>query len=97
MLIDKLVQLFLDLGCSRNMDTKFYMTLELYWHMKTMVTQGMLPRDQDYSKFKQRLEALEDQNMLLISMVFLVGQTKRGFTPAGARQYFIFWNSVTSS
>jgi hypothetical protein len=43
--------------------------VELYWHAKTMVAQGMLPKEQDYRKFGKRLEALESQNKLLLTMV----------------------------
>jgi hypothetical protein len=52
-------EIFLDLGCTRNRDTKFHRTMELYRHAKTMVAQGVLPKEQDYMKFRQRLKALE--------------------------------------
>jgi hypothetical protein len=58
-----------DLGCTRNRDTKFHRTVELYWHVKTMVATGMLPKEHDYKKLIQRLEDLEGQNKLLMSMV----------------------------
>jgi hypothetical protein len=57
-----------NLGCTQTRESKFYRTLELYWHTKTMVAQGMLPKDQDY-QYLNNLEALEDQNILLITMV----------------------------
>jgi hypothetical protein len=34
-----------------------------------MVSKGILSKDQDHRKFKQWLEALEDQNRLLITLV----------------------------
>jgi hypothetical protein len=48
-----------DLGYTRNRDIKFHRIVELYWHAKTMVAQGMLPKEQDYRKFVHRLETLE--------------------------------------
>jgi hypothetical protein len=38
----------LDLGCTRTRNSKFYRTLELYWHTKTMVAMGMLPKEKDF-------------------------------------------------
>jgi len=61
--------IFLDLGCTQSRESKFYQTLELYQDTKTMVAHGMLPKDQDYKQFKQHLEALEDHNKLLLTMV----------------------------
>jgi len=36
-----------DLGCTRTHKSKFYRTLELYWHTKKMVALEMLPKDED--------------------------------------------------
>jgi len=43
--------------------------MALYWHPKTMVELGMLPKDQDFKNLKKSMESLEDQNNLLITMV----------------------------
>jgi hypothetical protein len=48
---------------------KFHRTIELYWHTKTLVAQDLLPKEKDYRQFGQRLEALEHQNKLLLSLV----------------------------
>jgi hypothetical protein len=37
-----------DLGCTRTQNSKFYKTLALHWHTKTMVTLGMLPRSKTF-------------------------------------------------
>jgi hypothetical protein len=42
-----------DLGCTRNRATKFHRTLELYWHVKTMVSQRMQPQEKGFGKFIQ--------------------------------------------
>jgi hypothetical protein len=64
--IDRQVgDIILDLGCTRNRDTKFHHTIELYWHTKTMVSQAQLPNEKYYMQLCQRLEALEHQNKLL--------------------------------
>jgi hypothetical protein len=52
-------EIFLDLAYTKNRDTKFHCTMDLYWHAKTMVAQGVLPKEKDYMKFRQRLKALE--------------------------------------
>jgi hypothetical protein len=57
------------LGLSNTKDTKFYCMVELYWHDKTMLANGILPKEQDYRKFIQQLVALEEQNKLLLEMV----------------------------
>jgi hypothetical protein len=41
-----------DLGCTRTRNSKFYRTLELYWHTKMMVALGMLPKEQDFRQLK---------------------------------------------
>jgi len=48
-------------GCTRNKDTKFHPIVELYWHAKTIVTQGMKQKEQELMHFQQRLDALECQ------------------------------------
>jgi hypothetical protein len=48
-----------NLGCTKTENSKFYMTLELYWHIKMMVALGMLPKDQEFWQLKRRMEALE--------------------------------------
>jgi len=37
-----------DLGCTRTKKSKFLYTLEIYWHTKTMVALGMLPKEEDF-------------------------------------------------
>jgi hypothetical protein len=37
-----------ELGCSRTKNPKFFHTPKLYWHVKTMVALGMLPKDEDF-------------------------------------------------
>jgi len=37
-----------ELDCSRTKNPKFLHTPELYWHVKTMVALGMLPKDEDF-------------------------------------------------
>jgi hypothetical protein len=34
------------LGCTRTHNSKIFKTLELYWHTKTMVALGILPKDE---------------------------------------------------
>jgi len=58
-----------NLGFSRYRDTKFYKKLELYWHTKTMVSQGMFPKYLDYRQVKQQLEALEEKTNFLLDVV----------------------------
>jgi hypothetical protein len=67
-----------DLGCTRNKDAKFNRTVELYWHVKIVVALGMLPKEKEYMKLIQCLEALEGQNKLLISMVSWVVKRNKG-------------------
>jgi hypothetical protein len=59
----------LDLGCTRTMNSKFFRTLELYWHMKTMVALGMIPKEEGVCHLKGRLKALETQNACIIKVV----------------------------
>ena len=42
---EKVGEIVPDLGYTKNRDTKFHHTVELYWHAKTMVAQGMLPKE----------------------------------------------------
>jgi hypothetical protein len=42
-----------NMSCTQNSDTKFHKTMELYWHTNTMVSQGILQKDQDYRQFKK--------------------------------------------
>jgi hypothetical protein len=49
------------LGFSWIRNPKFYRTLELYWQTKTLVSLGMLPKDQDFRQLKSRQKALEIQ------------------------------------
>jgi hypothetical protein len=64
-----------NLGSTKTRNSKFYRTLELYWHTKTMVALGMLPKDQDFRQLKQRMETLEGEEHLDHDYGFLVGQT----------------------
>jgi hypothetical protein len=70
-----------DLGCTRTRNSKFYRTLKLYWHTKTMVALGMLPKDQDFRQLKQRMESLEEQNSLLMMMFSWLVQCHWGTFP----------------
>jgi hypothetical protein len=36
-------RVILDLGCTRNRDSKFHRTVDLYWHVKTLMAQSMKP------------------------------------------------------
>jgi hypothetical protein len=58
-----------ELGCSRTKNCKFSHTLELYWHVKTMVSFRMLPKDEDFHQLKRRMEMLESQNEYLLKVV----------------------------
>jgi len=48
-----------NLGCIGTHRSKFYKTLELYWHTQTMVALGMLPKDEDLCELKHHMETLE--------------------------------------
>jgi hypothetical protein len=56
---DKVGEIVLDLGYTRNREIQFHRIVELYRHAKTMVAQGMLPKEKDYKKFGHRLATLE--------------------------------------
>jgi hypothetical protein len=58
-----------DLSCTRTHSSKFFYTLELYWHIKTMVALGMFPKDEYSPKLKHRVETLEEKKAYLLSMV----------------------------
>jgi hypothetical protein len=49
-----------DLGCTRTKNLKFYRTLEIYWHTKTMETIGMLPNSQGLSPAKNPTRSFGD-------------------------------------
>jgi hypothetical protein len=51
-----------DVGFTHSTNSIFFRTLELYWHTKTLVALGMLPKDEDFGNIKSRMEALEIQN-----------------------------------
>jgi hypothetical protein len=41
-----------DLGCTKTQNSKFFHTLELYWHVKTMVALSKLLKDEDFCQLK---------------------------------------------
>jgi hypothetical protein len=43
--------------------------VELYWHTKVFVAQEMLAKEPKFQKLRLRMEALERQNKLLLTMV----------------------------
>jgi hypothetical protein len=48
-----------DLGCTSTRNSKFFHTLEIYWHVKMMVSFGMFPKDKDIHQLKGRMEMLK--------------------------------------
>jgi hypothetical protein len=68
-------------------NSKFYRTLELYWHTKTMVAIGMLPKEQDFCQLKSRQEALEIQNAYLTEVVTWLARHQGGNFVPPARNY----------
>jgi hypothetical protein len=67
--VDRLVgKVILDLGCTKNMDSKFHMTVELYWHVKTLMAQSMKLQEDKLRNISHRMDALERQDSLLITM-----------------------------
>jgi len=47
------------LGSFRIHNSNFFRNLEFYWHTKTMVAMGKLPKEKDFRQLKNRKEALE--------------------------------------
>jgi hypothetical protein len=47
------------LGCTRTQNSKFFYTLELSWHVETMVVLDMLPKDEYFHQLNGRMEMLE--------------------------------------
>jgi hypothetical protein len=41
-----------DMGCTKTQNSKLFHTLELYWHVKTMVALDMLPKDKYFCLLK---------------------------------------------
>jgi hypothetical protein len=76
-----------DLGCTQTRNLKFYITLELYWHTKTMVAMGMLPKEQDLYQLKSRQEALEIQNAYVSEVVTWIANRQGGNFVPPARNY----------
>jgi hypothetical protein len=71
-----------DLGCTQSRNSKFFQTLELYWHTKTLVALGMLPKEQDFHQLKRRHEALEIQCAYVAEVVTWLANRQGGnFTP----------------
>jgi hypothetical protein len=70
----------LELGCSRTKNSKFFHTLELYWHVKTMVALGMLPKDEDFFQLKSIMEMLESQNEYLLKVVTWLARKHGAFS-----------------
>jgi hypothetical protein len=83
--------LVLDLGCTRNINTKFNRTIELYLHVKTMVALRMIPKEKEYRKLIQRLEALEGKNKLLIYVVSWLVKRNMEHHLAGKRRWKVSW------
>jgi hypothetical protein len=59
----------LDLGSSIARDTKFFRTIEIYWHTKDFVAHTMLAKELEFKASRQRMEAIEVENNLLLSLV----------------------------
>jgi hypothetical protein len=53
----------------QNQKLKFFHTLELYWHVKTMVALGMLPKGKDFRQLKGKMEMLEIQDEYLLKVI----------------------------
>jgi hypothetical protein len=54
--------IILKVGCTRTRNYVFFGTVEIYWHIKTLFSLGLLPKDEDFRKLEGRMEALEFQN-----------------------------------
>jgi hypothetical protein len=50
-----------DLGCTKSRNSKFFHTLELFWHVKTMIVLDMLSKDEYFHQLKGSMEMLEIQ------------------------------------
>jgi hypothetical protein len=70
-----------DLGCTKSRNSKFFRTLELYWHTKTLVAIGMLPKEQDFRQLKSRQEALEIQCAYVSEVVTWLANHKVATSP----------------
>ena len=57
----KVGRVILDLGCTNTRNCKFFHTLELCWHVKTMIVLDMLLRDEYFHQLKDPVEMLEIQ------------------------------------
>jgi hypothetical protein len=62
-------KVILDLGCCRNRDSKFFRTVEFNWHVKILMAHSMKPQEGKLMQLSQRMDALERQVSLLITMV----------------------------
>lgn len=57
------------LGCTRTRNSIFFRTVELYWHTKTLVALGLLPKVEDFKQLKGHIEALEIQNAYIMEIL----------------------------
>jgi hypothetical protein len=86
-----------DLGCTRTRNSKFFRTLELYWHTKTMVALGMLPKDEDFRQLKRRMETLEAQNAYLMEVVTWIAHRHGGsFHPPVVPQPWVELSAIVA-
>jgi len=46
-------------GCTRSKNSFYFWMIELYWHIKTLVALGLLPKDEEFRQIKGRMEDLE--------------------------------------
>jgi hypothetical protein len=75
-----------DLGCTKTQNSKFFHTLELYWHVKMMVALDMLPKDEDFRQLKGRMEMLEIQMEYMSKVITWLAHKHGGiFQPPIAR------------
>jgi hypothetical protein len=76
-----------NLGCTRSRNSIFFQTLELYWHTKTLVAIGILPKEQDFRHLKSKQEALEIQCDYVSEVVTWLANRKGGKSTPPSRNY----------
>jgi hypothetical protein len=67
-----------DLGCTKTRNSKFFHTLELCWHVKTMVALDMLPKDEYFHQLKARMEMLEIQMEYMSKVITWLARKHKG-------------------
>jgi hypothetical protein len=68
--VDNKASLFvLDLGSSIARNTKFFRTIELYWHTKDFIAQEMLAKELGFKVLRKRIEAIKAYHKLFLSLV----------------------------